>query len=61
VDINQAFALKTMRDNPHSNKILDELLDALEPITAAARSWHDFHCGSDSISCASASVEEKLK
>ena len=40
-----------MRSNPHSDKILEELLDALRPITTAARSWHNFHCGSDAISC----------
>lgn len=51
MDINQAFALKGMRDNPHSDKILEELLNALGPITTAARSWHDFHCGSQVITC----------
>jgi len=51
MDGNEEMALTIMRQSPQLKKILDELLDALKPITEAARSWHDFHCGSSGISC----------
>ena len=51
MDTQEKLALTIMRESPDLKKILDELLAALKGIAKPARSWHDFHCGSDCISC----------
>jgi hypothetical protein len=49
--VTEQFALGTILANPHTKKIHEELVDALRGIATAARSWHDFHCGSEMIGC----------